>query len=304
MLAAVIVTYNGEHWIRKCLNSLIDSSQPVHIVVIDNGSSDKTIRIIQNEFKNVDLIISDQNLGFGQANNIGIKRAIKAGADFVFLLNQDAWIEKNTIHKLITAYENFPAYGIISPLHLNGEGNLIDHLLYQNITKHPIARTLFSDLLNQRNQDKIYDLTFINAAAWLMTRECIERVGLFDPIFQHYGEDNNYCHRVEYHKLKIGLITDTIIFHDRENRADKKPSWAENNELDLKLRLANILNDSVEKALTSEKKKLYLASTKAIISGKFPLFFNYLKKLTLVKKIFPEIKDSYLRNRKENQKEL
>ena len=56
---------------------------------------------------------------------------------------------------------------------------------------------------------------FVNAAAWMVSRQCFEKVGMFEPYFSHYGEDRNYCERVTYHKLKIGIDEDSRIVHDR-----------------------------------------------------------------------------------------
>ncbi len=89
-------------WIKRCLNSLKNSTLKVSTVVIDNGSIDGTQAYIQNHFPEVDFIQSKTNLGFGQANNIGIKKAYDNQADYVFLLNQDAWIDHNdTIENLV-----------------------------------------------------------------------------------------------------------------------------------------------------------------------------------------------------------
>jgi len=82
-IAVVIVTFNGEIWIKKNLNSLLNSNYPIEIIIVDNASTDKTINIIK-EFSSIELIQNKNNLGFGKANNIGIDFALKNGADAVF----------------------------------------------------------------------------------------------------------------------------------------------------------------------------------------------------------------------------
>ena len=72
----IIVSYNGEQWIQKNLESLKQSSYPVKTIVIDNNSSDTTVSITKT-FPEVQLILSNENLGFGKANNIAIKEALK-----------------------------------------------------------------------------------------------------------------------------------------------------------------------------------------------------------------------------------
>ena len=96
----IIVTFNGERWIKDTIHSIYKSNYSCRIVVIDNGSSDNTLEILSG-FNEIKLIDNDLNLGFGQANNIGIEYSQKNNADYVFLLNQDAKLEENTISDLI-----------------------------------------------------------------------------------------------------------------------------------------------------------------------------------------------------------
>ena len=66
------------------------------------------------------------------------------------------------------------------------------------------------------------EVPFVNAAIWLISRKCIEKVGGFSPMFFHYCEDNNFVSRMIYHKLKIGIVTNSKGFHDREFRTENK----------------------------------------------------------------------------------
>lgn len=116
--------------------------------------------------------------------------------------------------------KNNSGYGIISPVHLNGDGTAIDFGFYNLIANNNAKydeRKLLTDLL-KNDKKSIYQFKFINAAAWLVSKKCIEIVGGFDPLFYHYGEDNNYCQRIKYHGFKLGLATQTFIYHDREQR--------------------------------------------------------------------------------------
>src|SRR6476469_8833405 len=114
----IIVTYNGSKWIDKCLGSVLNSTVPVRIIVVDNASSDDTPKKIRNGFPEVDLIESPFNSGVCKANNIGIKKAYDLGATHFFLLNQDAWVERDTIEKLVVHQRENREYAVLSPLHL------------------------------------------------------------------------------------------------------------------------------------------------------------------------------------------
>ena len=99
---AIVVTYNGETVVEKCLNSLRNSHLPVTVVIIDNASTDSTVEIVKQHFKEMTLIQCRKNLGFGRANNIGLKWALENDANFVFLINQDAWVKPETIGVVIS----------------------------------------------------------------------------------------------------------------------------------------------------------------------------------------------------------
>lgn len=199
----IIVSYNSEQWLQKNLQSLKNSIYPVKTIVVDNNSSDGSIAIIKL-FPEVQLILSGKNLGFGAANNIAIKEALSQSADYVFLLNQDTWVFPETIGNLVKVAEANRDYGIVSPMHFSGDGITLD----KN----------FETYWRKKNQvlgTKIDEVPFVNAAAWLIPKAVIEKVGFFEPMFSHYGEDRNYVTRVLFHDFKIGIVNDAKICHDR-----------------------------------------------------------------------------------------
>ncbi len=212
----VIVTYNGKQWYDHCLGSLRQSLASVEVVVVDNASSDGSSEYISQHFPEVVVLEQKENIGFGRANNIGIKYALDHGADYVFLLNQDAWVEPETISQLISIAQAHPEYGILSPVHLNAEKSNIEHLLLHRLddfrTTDP---ALFNDLFFGRLKE-VYDTKYVNAAAWLLPKKTIETVGGFDPLFFVYGEDDNYINRVLYHGMKIGICPTLRMVHDNE----------------------------------------------------------------------------------------
>lgn len=214
---AIIITYNGTHWIEKCLTSLRESTQPVHTIVIDNASADDTVKIIREKFPEVQLIVLEKNLGFGQANNIGLKKALAAKADYVLLLNQDAWIESSAIEKLITVSQQNPEYGILSPYHYDYTGADTERYFKEWVLKH-YTPGLKEDI-EKNDLKSIYPSEFVHAACWLMPLRTIERVGGFDPLFFHYDEDVDFVNRCRNKKLKIGICPLSKIYHKGTNDA-------------------------------------------------------------------------------------
>jgi len=212
----LVVTYNALNWIDKCFSSLINSSILLNIIVVDNNSTDNSATIIKQKYPVVNVILSSKNLGFGKANNIGIKKAYDEGADYVFLLNQDAWVEQNTIELLLNVAMKYPEYGILSPVHLSGAGDALDfgfNLYFKKNYPDEMPFVLLKG--NQKNELKLLPIDFVNAAFWLISRKLIEDVGGFNPFFYHYGEDMDYINRCFFRKYKVGIVSGAFGFHDR-----------------------------------------------------------------------------------------
>ena len=213
----VIVTYNGlkNDWIKKSLQSLSVSTQKSNIVIVDNNSSDGTVQHIVNNFPAVFIIQNIKNKGFGKANNQGISHALNHNADYVFLLNQDAYVLKDTLTKLVAVAELNKDFGIISPIHLDGAGANVEND-FLNFASPPNTKNLTNDAFLNKVENKLYRTNFVNAAAWLVSKDCFRIVGGFSPTFYHYGEDNNYCHRAQFHNVSIGIYPHAFVLHDRD----------------------------------------------------------------------------------------
>ena len=220
----IVVTYKGKQWYDRCFASLRESNMPVETIVIDNGN-DGTIEFLKEHFPEITILPNTENLGFGKANNMGMRYALDHGADYVFLLNQDAWIFPDTMEQLVAAAEANPEYGIVAPVQCNKElTKALDGVIQFLINPDNVNRELFSDLMMGMVKD-IYPVAEINAAAWLLPRKTLEMVGGFDPIFLHYGEDWNYLSRVLYHGMKVGLMPKVRVVHDCVDRVEQKQGY-------------------------------------------------------------------------------
>lgn len=202
-IAVIIVTFNGENYIEKCLESVLKTDVDFKIFVVDNDSVDQTILLV-SKINSIVIIKNNSNLGFGKANNIGIKQAISEGFDQFFLLNQDTTIESHTISTLSRALVENERFGILSPKHFVKNGCSLDDGFKKYYNRAQVA---CKGLLK---------VDFVNAAAWMVSRRCFEKVGLFEPIFSHYGEDRNFCDRTKFHEFEIGILENAKIVHDRK----------------------------------------------------------------------------------------
>lgn len=263
--AVIIVTYNAMKWAEKCFTSLRNSSVPVNTFVIDNGSTDGSQKFIQENFPEVQCIQSKENLGFGKANNMGIEKAYQQGADFFYLMNQDAWLYPNSLENLLDVYTNHPQkdeIGIISPMHLDGSEQYLDIFLDKYIATNFEKTRLISDLFLQ-NIKAYYELSFINAAHWLLPKTTIETVGGFNPYFFHYGEDVEYVNRVKFHRKKILLSPNSKVVHDGKQVLNKV-DYSLYEDLGIE---TNIINPNLYNALEMEKKSLRQSMVKNMFTG-------------------------------------
>lgn len=219
MTLVVIVTFNAMNWIDRCLNSLFTSIVPLHIIVVDNGSKDGTQQYIREHFPEVGVFQNKENLGFGKANNIGLQKALDEGYDYVYLLNQDAWVMPDTIQTLIDIQKSHPEYGVLSPMQLQANEKHFDRNFLCNVVRTAqCGSKMFEEDLYFSRQSDVYEVNFVMAAHWLISRKCIETVGGFSPTFSHYGEDDNFLQRCQYWGFKVGIVPSAKAVHDREDR--------------------------------------------------------------------------------------
>ena len=180
------------------------------MLVIDNGSTDGTLPLIRTDFPRTRIIETGENLGFGAANNRGLRIAHDECYDFAYLLNQDAWLEKDTLEKLVAAHK--PDWGVLSPMQLDARGRR-DRRFDKKCGKYVDAA------LGGYHSDKlVVEVPFVMAAHWLVSREAIATVGGFSPAFRQYGEDDNWLNRLHFHKMLCGVVPAAKAVHDRAGR--------------------------------------------------------------------------------------
>lgn len=216
-ILVIIVTYNAMSWIDKCIKSVLQSNIIADLYIIDNGSLDGTQDYIRKNFPDVIFIQNKYNAGFGKANNKGLQYALDLSYEYVYLLNQDAWIYPDTLELLLQVHKKYPDYGILSPIQLQGNCVHFDLNFLKGSCSYGSTPFLLEDLFFSRCAD-VYEVKNVMAAHWLISMSCLQQVGGFSPTFVHYGEDTNYIQRAIFHKFKIGIVPAALAVHDRENR--------------------------------------------------------------------------------------
>ena len=112
-LSIVIVTIKSEGVIEQCIESI---NEDLPIIVVENSDNSKFANYLEKKYKNIKCILTKENLGMGSGNNLGIK---EAKTDYVFIINPDVVLEKNSINELILASEKISDFSILSPISSN-----------------------------------------------------------------------------------------------------------------------------------------------------------------------------------------
>ena len=228
----IVVTHNGLHWLDRCLGSVVpgafeapgapgapendlpganEASVAPDLYVWDNDSTDGSADFVAAHFPAAKLVRSAENLGFSIPNNKGIQYALDHGYDYVYLLNQDAWLEPGALAQLVATAEAHPEYGLLSPLQMTDGYKELDRQFAKRLPVKP-AMTSCPDLI---------EVPFVMAAHWLVPTRVIKRVGMLEEeLFPMWGQDDDYCARLDFCGLKIGVVKEARAVHDRAYREE------------------------------------------------------------------------------------
>ena len=215
-ILTIVVTYNGMKWVERCLGSVRTSAVPSDVMVIDNASDDGTPDWIREHFPEVIVSGNRENLGFAAANNIGFRYALSHGYRYIYLLNQDAWVFPETFGTLVRAFgedvgDGRKPVGVMSPMQMEA-----------NLTKMDEQFRKHCGTALEKDTAETVRVPFVMAAHWMLSRECLEKVGGFSPAFPHYGEDLNFIHRAAWHGFDAAVVKTASAVHDRADRPRPK----------------------------------------------------------------------------------
>jgi GT2 family glycosyltransferase len=203
-LDIVIVSYRSRELLRDCLVSLRSHSpaRGARVWVVDNASRDGTVEMVQSEFPEVELIASDENLGFSKANNVAIRRG---SAPYVLALNPDTIMVENVLDHMLALMESNPKLGI-SGCRLELEDGTFDHAARRSFPTALGALAHFMGIGRSRKAPASLaqyrapatesgPVDAVNGAFMLMRRSALGQVGLFDEGYWMYMEDLDLCYR-------------------------------------------------------------------------------------------------------------
>lgn len=201
-----VIGYKGDRWLPKCVESLRKaSSQRLSLVLIDNVDNPCLQNLDVAAF-DTRIVRTPHPMGFADAHNFGITKAPPVG-EWIVLLNQDTISEPGWIDRCVEAMLARPALGLLSPCLLTFEGDKWDPHFRECMEAAGFmsfpgsAGVLAGDSLD------------VTGAAMVVRREVLAELGLFDPVFESYYEDYDFCRRVRQSGRGIGVCVDARVRH-------------------------------------------------------------------------------------------
>jgi len=211
----VMLTCNQKEETLRCLSELARvkaQGYQIRTVLIDNASSDGTVKAIKKNFPGIRLTVNKENLGFAAAVNQGLRSALKdKNMAFVLQLNNDTFLNKNFLSQLLRTAETDKAIGIVAPALKHYQKNQLFYGMegYIDLKKGKMAHRNIKIIRSK----KIIEADFVSGCCWLIKREVLEKVGPLDERFYLYLDDVDYCLSVQKAGYKTVLDPGIVIGH-------------------------------------------------------------------------------------------
>lgn len=211
----VLVNYNGAKDTIDCIKSLekIDYDN-FKVIIVDNCSTDNSIEVLKKHNKKNHIIIeSNYNNGFSAGNNIGIKRAMEEGADFVLLLNNDTIVKKDFLSELIKS-TNEDVGICIGKIYYLKEKNKIWYGGGKINFKTGKVMHIDHDKIDFKLDENYSDVTFATGCCMLISKKVLKTIGFLDERYFLYYEDSDYSAKILNAGLRIRYNPKSIIYHN------------------------------------------------------------------------------------------
>lgn len=211
-ISVVVPNWNGVDVLPGCLNSLLAQSCKAEIVVVENGSVDGSVGMIEVKYPNVTLLKQPKNLGFDGGVNVGINYALDAGHDYIALFNNDALADKNWLAELANTLDKSPEYGIATGKLYDGTKKCLDTTGDQ-YTTWGLAYPRGRGELDTGKYDAPEDVFGSTAGAALYRADMFRDIGVFDNDFFAYYEDVEISFRAQLAGWKVRYVPTAHAYH-------------------------------------------------------------------------------------------
>jgi GT2 family glycosyltransferase len=223
-VSIIIVNWNTKDLLLNCINSLYHETKNVtmEIIVVDNGSSDGSTEAVKSMYPQVKVICNNENLGFAKANNIGISESV---GRYVCLVNSDIKALDAVVDRLCAYMDQHSEIGAIGPKTVND-----DMSIRVNTRKFPTLWNTFCEtffLVDLFPNNRLFrgrtmtwfshletkNVDVLSGCFLMVRREVVDKVGALDDRFFIYGEDTDWCKRMNLNNWEVVFFSETKAIH-------------------------------------------------------------------------------------------
>jgi GT2 family glycosyltransferase len=212
----IILNWNGYKDTIKCLESVQEMTyKNFRIILVDNASSNESVKILRNKFPKIKTIVNHENLGYAGGNNIGIKYALKNNADYVLILNNDTTVSESLLRNMLCFSENNKSYSLFSPkiLYMDTPEIIYSSGGYKNYkTPYPFYDNEWHKKF-KFSKSEFKEVDVLIGCCLLIRKEVFDRIGYIDESYFLYAEDIDFCFRARNANFKLATLNNVTILH-------------------------------------------------------------------------------------------
>ena len=218
----IIPFYNDQNYLRECIETIWDNyDNKVETIIVDNSTKYQDLSSLEKKYNFLTIIKTSPRIGFAKACNTGAEEAIKRGADYLIIINQDTKILAGSIEALMYSLDSDPKTIISSPINLTYESDSIeDFFIRWHLVQNP---RIVYDALHNKLKDQ-YKIKYTSGTCFIIRSVFVKNYGLFDPLYFMYHEDEDLCRRVNMLGGNISITPNAEVAnahsHTTKNHSD------------------------------------------------------------------------------------
>ncbi len=218
----IILSYNTASLLESCLISLFKhiTTSDCEVIVVDNDSTDDSVRMVKKAFPQVRLIENKDNVGFAAGCNIGAK---KAKGEFLLFLNSDTELFENTPEKMMRVFRSYENAAVVGGMLENKDGTLQrSHGSFYDLGN--VVNMLFGGdkaEMKRFTNNAVQSVDWVNGGLMMVKKDIFEKLGGFDTDYFMYVEDMEFCYRMYLHGYGVYIDPSSSVTHIGQGSSDR-----------------------------------------------------------------------------------
>ncbi|HCE56700.1 MAG TPA: dTDP-Rha--alpha-D-GlcNAc-pyrophosphate polyprenol alpha-3-L-rhamnosyltransferase [Prolixibacteraceae bacterium] len=213
LVSIITVNYNQSAVTMDLLSSLRKITYPsFETIVVDNSSPNDDPQDIKNKFPEIELIISNKNLGFAGGNNLGVKAS---KGKYLLFLNNDTEVPPGFLEPLVNLFENDETIGMVSPkIKFHWNPDIVQYAGFSEMNRYTIRNKGLG--YHKKDGPEVNDLketASIHGAAMMVPRKVIKEVGMMTEVYFLYYEEHDWAEKIKKAGYKIVYQPASYILH-------------------------------------------------------------------------------------------